>query len=252
MAENFTSPSTLGRLISQHFISKSSRTTATILGVIWVLVLCVDAGVSVFLFIDNYQDDLFSAVVLPLFCTGIFILPGAILLYQQWWAGVHGIAFYDLGLAIRTRRGITELQWRDIEALWLEWGRSGNSRYSSATNMTYAFRAKSGETFRLRGNLDGFKGFEEAFYKPASLAIAQNRIDDLRAGRQVMIYGIGVDSSGLSYGKKSVRWSEMEALRADKSQLMVKQNGQWKVWEVFAFKIPQEVLTLAKIFTVVE
>lgn len=122
MPESFTSPSSLGSLKSQHEISKNSRRTMMTLGVFWVILLCADVVVSVSVFMISYREtkNPLSALVVPLICVGIFVLPGAILLYQQWWAGVFGVAFYDLGTAIRTRHGVIEIRWRDIDALWLE------------------------------------------------------------------------------------------------------------------------------------
>jgi hypothetical protein len=148
------------------------------LGIIWAVMLCADIVVSISVFITSYQEtnNALSALSVPLCCIGTFVLPGAIVLYQQWWAGVYSVAFYELGLAVRTRQGITEVNWQDIESLWLDWARSGNSRYSSATNLAaYAFRTKSGETFKLRNNLEGFNEFEEKFYKPAMLMVEKNQ-----------------------------------------------------------------------------
>ena len=176
MPETFTSPGSLGRLISQHEISKKSRRTLVILGVIWALLLCVDVGVSISVLITDYQEtnNFLSALVIPVFCVGMFALPGVLILYQQWWAGVQAVAFYESGLAIRNRHGITEIPWVDIDTLRLEWHQ--NSRYSSVTRlMAYIFRTKDGETFRLRSNLEGFHEFEEKFYKPAMLVVEQKQ-----------------------------------------------------------------------------
>jgi hypothetical protein len=226
----------------------------TVMGVIYALMLCAAIGTSIFMFVSSIQESsgLFQALFLPLFCTGVFLAPGAIIFYQQWWKGVFNVAFYEHGLAINSRNGVTEIPWNQLDAIWLEWARSGGSRYSSATNKTYAFRTKSGEEFRLRSNLEGFNEFEEKFHKPAYFAVMQNQLNDLQSGKRVMVYGIGVDREGLTYGKKSIRWSEMEALRIEKSQLMVKQGGQWKTWETFAFNIPHDLIVLARTFVTVE
>lgn len=178
MTEPFASFGSLGSLKSQHSISKRSRNTMLTLGVIWAIMLCADIVVSISVFITSYQEtnNALSALVVPLICVGIFALPGFLIAYQQWWTGVFGVAFYDLGISIRTRRGIKEIQWRDIESLRLEWAQSGNPRYSTATTLAaYAFCTKGGETFRLRSNLEGFSEFEEKFYKPVMLVIEQDQ-----------------------------------------------------------------------------
>lgn len=170
MSESFTSVSTLGSLKSQHFISQRSRQTLTVLGIGWAILLFVDIAISIFLFLTSYQEthDPLGALIVPLICVGIFLLPGAIVLHQQWWVGVHGVAFYERGLAVLTRRGITEIPWQIISSLRLEWNQVGNPRYSSTHILTYVFTIQSGETFRLRNNLEGFEEFEEKFYKPVS------------------------------------------------------------------------------------
>lgn len=254
MSKQFSSTSKLGTLLSSHGISKSSRNMSTILGVGWVILLCTSIGVSISVFITSYTEtnNPVSALFIPLCCVGTMAMPGAIILYQQWWSGVHGVAFYDLGLAIHTRKGKTDIPWDEIDSIWLEWGRSGSSRISSATNKTYTFRLKNQEIYRLRNNLEGFNQFDEKFYKPAGIAIEKRRIEDLQRGKRVTVVGIGIDNEGLSYGKKSIRWDEMEALRADKTQLLIKQNGQWKVWEIFAFMVPKEVLDYARKFINIE
>ncbi len=226
----------------------------TVMGIIYGLILCAAIAASIAMFVSSIQesDGLFQTVFIPLCCLGTFLAPGAIIIYQQWWKGVFDVAFYEHGIAVNTRTGVTEIPWNQVDAVWLEWGRSGNSRTSSATNKTYAFRTKSGEEFRLRSNLEGFNEFEEKFLKPAYIAVMQNQLNNLQSGKQVMLYGIGISREGMTYGKKSIRWAEIEAIRADKTQLLIQQNGQWKVWEVFAFRIPQDVLTLAGKFIKVE
>lgn len=176
MLETFTSPSSLGRLISQHEVSKTLRRTLVILGVIWAILLCLDIGISITVFITDFQEtnNFLSALIVPAICVGMFALPGGLILYQQWWTGVQAVAFYESGLAIRNRHGVTEIPWLDIDSVKLEWQQ--NSRYSSATQLTaYIFRTKDGETFRLRSNLERFHEFEEKFYKPAMLVIEKNQ-----------------------------------------------------------------------------
>ncbi|MBL8064162.1 MAG: hypothetical protein JNK32_14125 [Anaerolineales bacterium] len=180
MSESFSSISALGRLKSQHFISKRSRKTLTILGIGWAILLCFDIAISISVFFTSYQEtnDPLGALLVPLICIGMFMLPGVLILYQQWWAGVHGVAFYELGLAVLNRRGITEIPWQNITSLRLEWNQVGNPRYSSSRILTYVFTTQSGETFRLGGNLEGFDEFEEKFYKPASEMLPKKTEDN--------------------------------------------------------------------------
>ena len=254
MSGHFSPFGALGNLKSEHALSKRLRNTMLIFGVIWLCLLCADIGVSISVFNTSYQEsnNIVSALVVPLICVGFFALPGILIAYQQWWSGIFNVTFYDLGVSLRTRRGFTDIQWQDIEAMWLEWAQSG-SRYSPRTTLAaYAFRLKSGETFRLRSNMEGFEEFEEKFYKPASAAILQTQIDDLQIGKKVSIQGIGIEPSGLSYGLKSILWADIESLKAENDKLLIKQNGEWKVWETFAFNVPEEVLVLSKVFTKVE
>lgn len=254
MSGYFPSSGALGNLKSEHAISKRLQRTMLIFGGVWLCLLCVDAGISISVFNTSYQEsnNLLSALIVPLICVGAFALPGMLILYQQWWFGVFNVAFYDRGLSLRTRRGITDIQWQDIDTMWLDWAQSG-TRYSPRTTLAaYAFRLKSGETYRLRSNIEGFEEFEEKFYKPASVAILQTQMDDLKMGKKVSVHGIGIDPSGLSYGRKSIAWVDIEAIKVEKEKLLVKQNGEWKVWETFAFHVPEEVLMLSKAFTKVE
>ena len=255
MSEHFPSFGSLGNRNSEYSLSKQSRKAMLIWGVIWALLLCIDVGVSISVFITSYQEsnNALSALVVPLICVGIFALPGILIAYQQWWTGVFGVAFYDLGISLRNRRGITDIPWRDIDELWLEWAQSGTQYSSKPTILTaYVFRLKSGETYRLRNNIEGFNEFEEKFYKPASDAILKNQIDNLQIGKKILINGIGIDQTGLSYGLKSLMWADIEALRAEKDKLLIKQNGEWTVWETFAYDVPEDVLILSKPFTRIE
>ena len=254
MSGHFPPFGALGNLKSEHALSKRLQRTMLIFGGIWLCLLCIDIGISIYVFNTSYEEsnNALTALIVPIICVGIFALPGILILYQQWWSGVFNVAFYDLGISLRTRHGVTDIQWRDIDSMWLEWAQSGTQSSPRTTLAAYAFRLKSGELFRLRSNMEGFNEFEEKFYKPASAAILQTQMDDLQMGKKVSIYGIGIDPSGLSYGLKSILWTDIEALKAEKDKLLIKQNGEWNVWETFAFNIPEEVLVLSQVFTKVE
>jgi hypothetical protein len=252
MSGHFSPFGALGNLKSEHALSKRLRNTMLIFGAIWLCLLCADIGVSISVLNTSYQEsnNVLSALVVPLICVGIFALPGILIAYQQWWSGVFNVAFYDLGISLRTRRGITDIPWRDIDELWLEWTQTGN-QYSPRPTLlaAYVFRLKNGEMYRLRSNIEGFNEFEEKFYKPASDAILKNQMDNLQMGKKILINGIGIEQSGLSYGLKSLMWVDIEALRLEKDKLLIKQNGEWIVWETFAFDVPEDVLILSKPFT---
>lgn len=254
MSGHFSPFGALGNLKSEHALSKRLQRTMLIFGGIWLCLLCIDIGISISVFNTSYEEsnNALTALIVPIICVGIFALPGILILYQQWWSGVFNVAFYDLGISLRTRHGVTDIQWRNIDSMWLEWAQSGAQSSPRTTLAAYAFRLKSGELFRLRSNMEGFNEFEEKFYKPASAAILQTQMDDLRMGKKVSIHGIGIDPSGLSYGLKSILWTDIEALKAEKDKLLIKQNGEWNVWETFAFNVPEEVLMLLKVFTKVE
>jgi hypothetical protein len=174
------------------------------------------------------SDNGFPFVLL---CCGCVAAPlGVFGLFNTWRNWSLGAALYENGFAYQDRRGLRQVSWSDIDAVWQNITRHYRNGAYTGTTYVYTVQTKDGQRLVLNGDLPGIQALGEAVVRGSTVTLFPRYVQELQAGRRVAFGPLALDPQGLYHGTKTLPWSQAKAVRIHQGIISVKKEGGWLNW----------------------
>lgn len=231
----FTSVIGLGALKSDHSPSKRTRWTHVIFSGLFVAAGPVLLLVALYIVYDYYTrygptrvDD--SPFWLPL-CGGLVCgAIGLFGLFNAWRNWPMATALYENGFAYNDRKGLTQVKWSDIDAVWQNITKHYRNGIYTGTTYLYTIQTRDKNRIVLDNKFAKIEQFGNAIVEGSFNALAPGYWQAMQGGQRLTFGPLAIDLQGIYSGSKSLKWSEIKAVKIAKGNISVKKEGGWFNW----------------------
>jgi len=232
----------LGKLVSEHKLTAMNRWSNLIAGCAFVAAAPALLLLALYMVYDAYSryglnrvDD--SPFWLPLLC-GIIAAPlGLYGLVQSWRNWPLAVALYEGGFAYHDRKGLRQIRWDEIEAVWQSITK--HYRYGIHTGTTYLYTIQLNDKTRLTldNKFPKIEGLGKAITNGSANALFPKYVAALKSGQRVTFGPLSLDLNGLRAGNKSLEWKDIKSVRIQQGMIWIKKEGGWLNWA--SYSVPQ-------------
>ncbi len=181
----------------------------------------------------NSGGDLGSAgeaMLLPLCFAGAALLIGALVVYNAWRNWPLQAALYENGFAHYDRKGLQQVRWEQIEAVWQRVTKHYTNGVYTGTTHSYTVQAQNGVKLVLDDKLAKVEDLGNAIQAGAAKALWPKYVAALQAGQRLTFGPLVLDANGLTAGKKALQWKDIKAIKIARGVISVKKEGGWLSW----------------------
>lgn len=215
--------------------------------IITALILLAIAGglvlLALYMAYDTYVNrgliKIAETVALPLIFVVICFGLGAAILFSVWQNWTLAAALYENGVALNTRKGVQQVAWADVNAVWQAVTKHYTNGVYTGTTHIYTVQSNTGEKLVFNDSLG--KGVEElgrAIQTGAAAALFPRYWQALQNGQKLQFGPLALDKTNLYSGKKELPWAQIPSIKIEKGNISVKKDGKgWFNWA--AVSVPQ-------------
>ena len=231
----FASVINLGPLKEEHPYKGVGKWIGLIFGLLCLLAAPALGLVAVLVGYDAYSgvgdlEQVGEAVILPLCAAGGALLLGALIVYTAWRSWPLRAALYENGFAHFDRKGLKQVRWDQIEAVWQRITKHYTNGVYTGTTHTYTIQAQDGVKIVLDDKLPKVEALGNAIQSGATKALWPKYVAAVQAGQRLTFGPLALDANGLYNGKKSLQWKEIKAIRISRGVISIKKEGGWLSW----------------------
>ncbi len=149
----------------------------------------------------------------------------------------------------RTQYGKTlTLRWEEITSVWQQVTKHYyNGVY---TGTTHVYTVQKTDSTKIKFN-DAVKNVEQlgnTIQDEVTQRLLPLAITSLSSGETITFGKLGINVTGLTWGDKSLLWSEIEGVQINKGVLSIKKQGKWLKWaNITVSSIPNLLIALTLI-----
>jgi hypothetical protein len=167
-----------------------------------------------------------------------FVL-GAWILFDVWRRWPLAAALYENGVALNTRKGVQQVAWADINAVWQAVTKHYTNGVYTGTTHVYTVQTNTGEKLVFNDQLGKqVEALGRAIQSGASSALFPRYWQSLQNGQKVSFGPLALDKQKLYSGKKELPWTEIPSVKIEKGNISIKKEGKgWFNWA--AVSVPQ-------------
>lgn len=172
-----------------------------------------------------------DAVILPLVFAGVAFLLGVAVLFNAWRNWKIAAALYENGVAFHSRKGVQQVAWTEIDAVWQAVTRHYTNGVYTGTTHIYTIRTNTGQKLVLDDRLG--KKVEElgnAVQRGASAALFPRYWQTLQSGQRLTFGPLAMDREKLYAGKKELLWNDIQAIKVEKGLISIRKDKGWLNW----------------------
>ena len=231
----FASVMGLGPLQSEHRPSAFNRWANLIAGFLFIGAGPALLLVAAYLYIDTYTrfgllraND--SGFWLPLIC-GVIAAPiGLWALYSAWRNWPLAAALYEGGFAYNDRKGLKQVRWDDIYAVWQSITKHYTNFVYTGTTYHYTIQLRDKSRIVLDNKFPKIENLGKAITVGAANTLFPRYVAALKSGQRVNFATLAMDVTGLYSGNKALKWDEIKAIKINQGIISVKKEGGWFNW----------------------
>lgn len=172
-----------------------------------------------------------DAMILPLCLAAAAFVSGVVVLFSAWRSAPVAAALYEHGVALNTRKGLQQLAWTDIEAVWQAVTRHYTNGIYTGTTHVYTVRAKNGDKLVFDDRLGKqVEQLGQAIQRGATNHLYPQYTQALENGQRLTFGPLALDRHKLYAGKKELPWQEIKAVKIAKGSIAVKREKGWFNW----------------------
>jgi hypothetical protein len=172
-----------------------------------------------------------DAVILPLVCAVLAFGLGAAILFSAWQNWGRAAALYDKGVALNSRKGVQQLAWTDIEAVWQAVTKHYTNGVYTGTTHVYTVKTSNGEKLVFDDRLGKqVEQLGQAIQQGATDNLFPRYWQALQGGQKLTFGPLALDQYKLYAGKKELPWSEIKAIKIEKGMISVRKEKGWLNW----------------------
>jgi hypothetical protein len=172
-----------------------------------------------------------EAVIGPLACSlGAFVI-GAALLFNTWQNWGRAAALYEKGVALNSRKGVQQVAWPEIEAVWQAVTRHYTNGVYTGTTHVYTVKTNGGEKLVFDDRLGKqVEVLGQAIQQGATDNLFPRYWQALQSGQKLTFGPLALDQQKLYAGKKELPWNEIKAVKIEKGVISVRKDKGWFNW----------------------
>lgn len=232
----------LGPLKSQHPYKGAGKWGGLIFGGLCFLAAPALTLLAIYLGYDAYNRygvaRVDNAVIPPLIFAGIAFLLGALVLWNAWNNWPLAVNLYEDGFAYNDRKGLQQVRWDQIEAVWQAITKHYRNGIYTGTTHVYTVKTTDGRKLALDDRLAKVEDLGKAVQSGSIKAVWPKYSAALQAGQRLTFGPLAIDNSGIYSGNKSLRWDEIQNVKLAQGNLSIKKKeGGWFSWASAA--VPQ-------------
>ena len=192
------------------------------LAVFWGL---VGVGLVIGGLLASRSDTSLLCLVPPgLACVGI-----AVWAVTQWLRkrNLRVLVFPD-GLAYVRGRKTDVFRWDGVESVWQSFQKARPT--ARAVYHFYTLRDADGRKAVFKDDLVGIKALGDTIQQEVSARLLPRAVEAFEAGEVIHFGKLGVSKQGLSNGRETVPWEQVEEVKVERGVIVVRKAGQWLRW----------------------
>ena len=233
----FVSVMGLGVLKAEHPANKSSARFSLGCGIVSLVAVPILLALTAYLFFDIYSrfgpariDDKLGEIFWPTGAAALGLALGAWLIFDYWRNRGLAAALYEQGLAHNDRKGLKQVRWDQVEAVWQAITKHYRNGIYTGTTHIYTIQAQAGERIVLDDKLTKVEELGSAIQQGVSSALFPRYANALNQGQRLTFGPLVIDRQGIYSGNKSLTWTEIKAIKLDKGNISIKKEGGWFNW----------------------
>ena len=231
---HFTSVVGLGPLKAEHPYKGAGRWVGLVFGFLCMLAVPASVLLAIYLWFVTYdRRGLLPAeqiIVGPLAIAGIALVVGGLVLFNVWRNWPLAAALYDSGFAYNDRKGLRQVRWDQVEAVWQSVTKHYTNGVYTGTTHVYTVRAGDGVRIVLDDKLAKVEDLGQAILKNSAIALFPRYWQTLQSGQRVTFVPFALDRDGLYSGSKALQWNEIKGIKIQRGVISVKKEGGWFNW----------------------
>ena len=189
---------------------------------------------ALFLGFDAYSREGLGragdAALLPLRLAGGALMAGALIVYNVWRNWPLRAALYENGFAHFDRKGLKQVRWEQIEAVWQRVTKHYTNGVYTGTTHHYTVQAQNGVKLVLDDQLAKVEDLGNAIQAGAAKSLWPKYVAALQAGQRLVFGPLALDANGLYASKKALQWKDIKAIRIARGIISIKKEGGWFNW----------------------
>ncbi len=239
----FLSVMGLGQFKSEYSSKGRGRWVTVAFGLLLLAATPVSLLIALYVGYDTLQRrgwvKVAESVALPLIIAGVCFLLALGILITAWRNWTLAAAVYDNGVALNSRKGVQQMAWADVTAVWQAVTKHYTNGVYTGTTHVYTLQSNTGEKLVFDDRLG--KGVEQlgtALQDGVSKVLFPRYAQALDNGQKVTFGPLALDREKFYSGKKELTWAEVPAVKIDKGIISVRKEGKgWFNWT--AVSVPQ-------------
>jgi hypothetical protein len=223
----------LGRLKSEHPTPKG-KWASLVFGILVMLAAPIFVLLALFLGYDAYSRhglaQVGDAVIIPLIVAGIAFIVGALILWEAWRTWPLAAALYEEGFALNSRKGLQQVRWDQIAAIWQSVTKHYYNGVYTGTTHIYTIHTKDKVKIVLNDKLSKVEDLGRAVQLGVSNALFPNYVRALQSGQRLTFGPLALDAAKLYSGSKEVAWGDIKAIKINQGIISIKKEKGWFNW----------------------
>ncbi|MCC7449043.1 MAG: hypothetical protein IT324_16615 [Anaerolineae bacterium] len=236
----------LGALVAEY----KPRSTRGTLNLVIGFILCVAGGFAILYSVSGRvpSDDR-----VPIILLGAFLALIGWAMIESWIRarGLSAQVFTDGFIRIRfNQREVC--RWDDVVAVWQYVVKRYYNGVYTGTTHTYTIQKRDGKTLKFDDTLGNVEQLGNTLQEEVARRLLPLAIAAYNRGETVPFGKLSLNTNGLSWGDKTLPWSEVQGVQINKGYLTVKKQGKWLRWaNISVSQIPNLLVALTLIDRIV-
>ena len=183
-------------------------------------------------------------------------VPGGIFLLVTGGAVINGLREYQVeiheqGFVYSTVFETVNVHWEDVSAVWQ--AKRARQRNGPTTSATYTILLKNKKKLVLDNErFKNAEGLGDTIQKEVTRRLMPKYIELLRSGGTAKFGKLSISQQGISNGKETIPWSQVQAVRINNGIININKEGKWLGWaNVMAYEIPNLFIFLGLVDQIV-
>jgi len=225
----------LGPLKTEYPYPKVGKWVGLIFGLIFLFASPMLLLLAAYLGYDAYNrfgmrrvDD---EIIVPLILAGVAFLVGALMIFNAWRNWSLAAALYENGFAYNDRKGLQQVRWDQIQAVWQSITKHYRNGIYVGTTHIYTVQTNDGQKIVLNDKFKKVEDLGNAVLNGSSNALWPKYWQAVQSGQRLTFGPLALDTQKVYSGKKELLWSEIKAIKIQRGTISVsKKDGGWFAW----------------------
>jgi len=144
-----------------------------------------------------------------------------------------------------TNRGQTEIiRWDEVDTVWQDITRNTDT---GVTTHVYTVERSDGARFTFKDTLVDVGELGHTIQQESTRCILPRVIEAYNAGETIPFGKISISKDGITKGKETLPWDQIEGVRLSQGVISIEKEGKWLKWSSFRASETPNIFVLAAV-----